>query len=354
MNFINKQTGEQLSEQAIAELWKEGKISSLPYTFGDRNILSQQIHFYMQLANGYKVMLDRSNQVRHFSKKKLLNPKTNQTQRARCLYDIARFDMIPHSMIGFFGNGKLPKELEDWKPTFGYKWYFEAIQEVKVSDIQGNLYWHFEADKFFNDYHDSLEAPSVKDIEMRIVDNDSLWISRGKNTDVFKFEELEDFWDKKSKVPNTLAHIMIDLSNDHEVKLKQNCETHKTFGKGTVDQSSKQISKLANAFDKLIETRDQTQTATKRWFKVAPHRDKAWTPRFKFKSSRSEEDRKLIADVLKKNQTANKLAEEMDKTVYESKWKSVEDKESLSFEVKSEKALGLEDWKNEKEMNFSD
>ena len=323
MNFINKQTGEQLSEQAIAELWKEGKITSLPYTFGDRNLLSQQIHFYMQLANGYKVMLDRSNQVRHFSKKKLLNPKTNQTQRARCLYDIARFDMIPHSMIGFFGNGKLPKELEDWKPTF-------------------------------NDYHDSLEAPSVKDIEMRIVDNDSLWISRGKNTDVFKFEELEDFWDKKSKVPNTLAHIMIDLSNDHEVKLKQNCETHKTFGKGTVDQSSKQISKLANAFDKLIETRDQTQTATKRWFKVAPHRDKAWTPRFKFKSSRSEEDRKLIADVLKKNQTANKLAEEMDKTVYESKWKSVEDKESLSFEVKSEKALGLEDWKNEKEMNFSD
>ena len=147
---------------------------------------------------------------------------------------------------------------------------------------------------------------------------------------------------------------MIDLSNDHEVKLKQNCETHKTFGKGTVDQSSKQISKLANAFDKLIETRDQTQTATKRWFKVAPHRDKAWTPRFKFKSSRSEEDRKLIADVLKKNQTANKLAEEMDKTVYESKWKSVEDKESLSFELKSEKALGLEDWKNEKEMNFSD
>jgi hypothetical protein len=354
VNFKNTKTGEQLSQQAIVDLWKKGEINSLPYTFGDRNTLSQQIHFYMQLPNCYKIMIDRSIKVRDKSLQKLLNPKTHRTQRARCLYDIARFDMIPHSMIGFLGNGKLPKELEEWKPTFGYNWFFEAIQEVEKSDIQGNLYWDFEADKIFKEYHESLEVPSVKDIEIRVVDNDSLWISRGKDTDVYKFEELEDFWDKKSKVPNVLAHIMIDLSNDHEVRLKQNCETHKTFGKGTVDQSSKHISKLAKAFDKLIETRDQTQTATKRWFKVAPHRDKAWTPKFKFKSSRSEEDRKLIADVLKKNHTVNKLAEEMDKTVYENKWKNINDKESLSFEVKSEKAMGLEDWKSEKEMNFSD
>ena len=262
--------------------------------------------------------------------------------------------MIPQAMIGFFGNGKLPKELENWKPTFGVQWHFEAMQEIPRSDMQGNLYWQMEALKLYSQEQEALQAPSVEDIEIQVIESDSLWISYGGNTNAYKFNELSEFWDKKSNKPNIVAHIMIDLSLDVDGCLKQNNEYHNYFGKGKIDQSSKHISKLANALDSIITTDNLDQKSTNRWFKVSKHRDKVWTPRFIFRSSRTLEEKKILRNAVKNNHTVSKLAEDMIQSDYEKKWEKVEERNDLGFKVKTDKELGLEDYNSNKEIDFSD
>ena len=355
MDFYNKQTGEKYTRQQIKDLYNKGKVPmELPLTFGNIKLFNQEIAFYMSFKDGGKWLWKRNQAVIKESLEKFMNPNTNEVQRRRVLYDIARYDMIPQAMIGLYGNQKLPKELEDWKPTLGFGWQFEAMQEVPRSDMQGNLYWHIQSKELYEKEQAQVKAPSVKDIEMAVVENESLMISYGGTSNIYKFSELPQFWDKKSKVPNVVAHILIDLSNDLDGCLKQNNEYHKTFGKGKIDQSSKHISKLSNAFDSIIQTDDQIGKATDRWFKVNKHRDKMWKPRFIFKSSRTLEEKKIIRKAIKEKHTVSKLAENMDNQDYGNKWKKVEDRDSLSFEVKTDRDMGIDDWKTEKEMNFSD
>ena len=354
MNFKNRETGEEIAREQVKDLWNKGEIKTLPLNFGDINLFNQQICFYMTLKNGCAWLLATSKATVKRSLEMFMNPKTSEVQRTRVLYDIARWDMIPQAMIGFFGNEKLPKELEGWKPTFGYGWQFEAMQEVPRSDMQGNLYWHEQSKELYEKHQAQVKVPRVKDIEMAIVENESLMISYGGTSNIYKFSEMPKFWDKKSNVPNNVAHMMIDLSLDVDGCLKQKNPYHKTFGKGKTDQSSKHISKLANALDSIIQTDDQIGKATDRWFKVSKHRDKVWKPIFTLKSSRTTEEKEIIRNAMKQNHTVSKIAENMDNLDYGNKWKKVEDREEMSFEVKSEKQMGLEDWKAEKEMNFSD
>ena len=354
MNFINKKTGETLTLQQITDLNKEGKLINFTLTFGNIHQFHQEIRMIMQMNNGFRGLFARSRAVVKRSYEVLMHPNTNQIQRARALYDIARYDMIPQAMIGFFGNGKLPKELENWKPTFGVQWHFEAMQEIPRSDMQGNLYWQMEALKLYSQEQEALQAPSVEDIEIQVIESDSLWISYGGNTNAYKFNELSEFWDKKSNKPNIVAHIMIDLSLDVDGCLKQNNEYHNYFGKGKIDQSSKHISKLANALDSIITTDNLDQKSTNRWFKVSKHRDKVWTPRFIFRSSRTLEEKKILRNAVKNNHTVSKLAEDMIQSDYEKKWEKVEERNDLGFKVKTDKELGLEDYNSNKEIDFSD
>ena len=179
-------------------------------------------------------------------------------------------------------------------------------------------------------------------------------ISYGGTSNIYKFSEMPKFWDKKSNVPNNVAHMMIDLSLDVDGCLKQKNPYHKTFGKGKTDQSSKHISKLANALDSIIQTDDQIGKATDRWFKVNKHRDKMWKPRFIFKSSRTLEEKKILRNAVKNNHTVSKLAEDMIQSDYEKKWEKVEERNDLGFKVKTDKELGLEDYNSNKEIDFSD
>ena len=120
MNFKNRETGEEIAREQVKDLWNKGEIKTLPLNFGDINLFNQQICFYMTLKNGCAWLLATSKATVKRSLEMCMNPKTSEVQRTRELYDIARWDMIPQAMIGFFGNEKLPKELEDWNPTIYY------------------------------------------------------------------------------------------------------------------------------------------------------------------------------------------------------------------------------------------
>ena len=358
MNFINDK-GEGITREQVKDLWNKGKIKRLPLNFGNINLFHEEILFYLGLKDGYQWLMNRNRAVVKKSYKGFMNPETNEIQRARLLYDIARYDMIPQAIIGFFGNGELPKDLQDWKPTFGVEWQLKSMEHIPNSDMNGNSYWYSQVTRLYQEQLVRSTAPRVKDIEMAVVENEYLMISYGGTSNIYKFSELPQFCDKRGKkgFPNDVAHMMIDLSNDIDGCLKQNNPYHKTFGKISkegIEQSSKHISKLSKAFDSIIQTDDQIGKATDRWFKVNKHRDKMWTPRFILKSSRTTEEKEIIRKAIKKNHTVSKLAENMDKEAYGNKWKKVEDREEMSFEVKSEKQMGLDDWKADKEMDFSD
>ena len=105
------------------------------------------------------------------------------------------------------------------------------------------------------------------------------------------------FWDKKSKCPNTLAHILIDLSLDLDGCLKENNKYHKTFG--VQADANKQLSKLCKALDKLFPV-DGVGRATDRWFLETQARDKTWSPRFTMISQHDEKQKGLIRKVIDK------------------------------------------------------
>ena len=350
MKFKNQKTGEEISPVQVAELWDKGKIAELPYTFGDINTLTQQIHFYMQLKNGYKQMIIRSMAVVKRSYGLLMNPETNPLQRARCLYDIARFDMIPQAMIGFFGNRKLPKELESWKPKFGVQWHFKAMQEIARSDIQGNIFWQMEAQEIYEKEMAKLEAPRVKDISIEVYESRALMIGINGNETLYGFQELPEFWNNTSNCPNVNAHIMIDLSNDYEGLLKENCKTHKTFGINVKD-AGKQLSKLCLALDSIVTTDSLDLTSINRWFLEIDKTDKQWKPKFNLISSRSKEERELIGKALEQNMKVpdmvDSLSQEQKDTIYMLKHNDM-------GRVVSGNTLEKEDKKAKAEQAFTD
>ena len=350
MNFINKKTGETLTLQQITDLNKEGKLINFTLTFGNIHQFHQEIRMIMQMNNGFRGLFARSRAVVKRSYGLLMNPETNPLQRARCLYDIARFDMIPQAMIGFFGNRKLPKELESWKPKFGVQWHFKAMQEIARSDIQGNIFWQMEAQEIYEREMAKLEAPRVKDISIEVYESRALMIGINGNETLYGFQELPEFWDNKSKCPNINAHIMIDLSNDYEGLLKENCKTHKTFGINVKD-AGKQLSKLCLALDSIVTTDSLDPNSTNRWFLEIDKTDKQWKPKFNLISSRSKEERELIGKALEQNMKVqdmvDSLSQDQKDTIYMLKHNDM-------GRVVSGNTLEKEDKKAKAEQAFTD
>ena len=305
----------------IIEMIKEGK--SLPIPFGDFNALAKWVLQLSTFKEGYKLILDCGLGVPQASYEKFINPDTNLHQRIRCVYDIARYSIIPHMLIGFKGNQPLPKELQDWRPIFGSRWFIQSMSQIQHSDMLGNTYWHDQTEMLYAEYIKMKEKPRVKDLTLEVIDTRSLLIKcEGKRSNITDFDKLSVFWDKKSNVLNTKGHMLLDLSNSYEVCLKANNPVHTTFGKGAKDdQSSKHISQLANALDSIVETKDQELggKATDRWFRVQEGTDKRWFPRFKFIPSRTKEERRLAQNVMKKKMTTVDLAEQMTGTYYQGK-----------------------------------
>jgi len=349
MNFVNTETGKQLTPVQVKDLWNKGKITTLPYSFGDYNLLTAQILFYMADLKASGIMVDGSLKKIEKSYKKLMNPETNPTQRARCVYDIARYDLVIMIMIGHCGNTDLPEVLEKWKPKLGRNWLLKSMNEISKSDMQGNMYWHFEAEKIYGEAQTLLQAPRVKDIEIQVLETNSLAISYNGNTDVYKFSELDAFWDSRSNCPNVNAHIMIDLSNAYDGMLKANNKYHKTFGRKA--DANKQLSKLCKALDSVVTTDNLDLTSTNRWFVEKNTVDKQWKPKFKFIHSRTLEEMKLTKDIIDKNMKVSDIAVELSQ-----KQRDMVNslKMNDSGEVISDRNLEYESKKAEKEQSFTE
>ena len=303
--------------EEIDKLIKENKPLPFKWAFHNPQILAQQVLFMSGSKSGYELLLKVGFGVPKESYKVFMNPDTNQTQRTRCLYDIARWEMIPHLLIGFRGNQPLPKELQDWNPIFGRNWFIKSMNEIPRSDMIGNMYWHFEAEKLYKQATMLERLPRVKELTMEVIENHSLLIKRdGDDAIIKRFDEMDVFTDGSTKKLNTLAHIFIDLSDSLEECLKANDPYATAFGKGAKngkDQSSKHISQLAKALDSIVKTEDQELggTATKRWFRVQDGTDKRWYPRFKFIPSRTAEERQMAQDVLNNTLSAMDVAEQV-------------------------------------------
>tara|TARA_R110002020_G_scaffold46172_1_gene131485 strand:+ start:28 stop:1071 length:1044 start_codon:yes stop_codon:yes gene_type:complete len=347
---MNSNSKKSYSIQELADEIQNGFRPQINLSFGDINKLALEVQTIMLLPNGYKELYQKSTAVVEKSYKKLINPETNPSQRARMVYDIARYDTLCHLMIGFIGNGNLPKELQGWQPKFGINWFLKSMNEMPRSDMTGNMYWHFEAEKIYQDEIAKLQAPSVKDITIEVFESRALMVGINGTETLYNFKQLPEFWDDRSKCPNRMALIMIDLANDYEGLLKEDCKTHKTFGVGVKD-AGKQISKLCKALDSIVTTDRVDLKSTNRWFLQIDKRDKQWKPKFHFISSRSKDERKVIAKAVEQNMIApdivDSLSQEQKDTVF--MLKSRDD-----GRVISDRVLEKEYEKADKEMNFTD
>ena len=180
--------------QEIDELIEQGK--RLPFNFPFQNLeeVAKRILFLSSSQKGYELLLKLGFDVPKASYGVFINPDTNPHQRARCVYDIARYSIIPHMMIGFKGNTPLPKELQNWQPIFGSKWFIQSMSQIKDSDMLGNIYWLEQAELLYADYIKMKEKPRVKDLTLELIDNRSLLIQReGKDAVITDFNKLSVF-----------------------------------------------------------------------------------------------------------------------------------------------------------------
>ena len=331
---VHKQ--QRWTPKQIDELMEKGVYLNFELPFGDVNKLTKMLYLLCQTKFGFKALLERRNKVIDKSYEVFMNPDTMPEQRERCLYDIARYEMIPHCLIKMRGNEEVSEALKTWKPVFGRDWFFKAVQEISNSDMI-NMFWKDEAERIYKQELERQKPLRTKDITMEIFNNDFLKYHYKDEANVIPFEELDMFWDKKSKCPNTLAHILIDLSLDLDGCLKENNKYHKTFG--VQADANKQLSKLCKALDKLFPV-DGVGRATDRWFLETQARDKTWSPRFTMISQHDEKQKGLIRKVIDKEITLPKFAEKYSENEMGHEWDNNKDgRDKMSFEVARERKL---------------
>ena len=194
-----------------------------------------------------------------------------------------------------------------------------------------NMFWKDEAERIYKQELERQKPLHPKEITMEIVNNDFLKFDYRDVAEVIPFDGLDMFWDNKSNCPNTLAHILIDLSLDLDDCLKENNKYHKTFG--IQADAKKQLSKLCKALDELFPV-DKEGSATTRWFLETQASDKTWSPRFVFISQHDKKQKALLQKVIDNEMTLPKYAEKYSDNEMGHEWdNNREGRNDMSYEV---------------------
>ena len=294
-NNISKKPKLHIGETAkINQLIKQGVQVNIPLTFGNYNQLYSEIFHIRKLDKGYDMLMERFRKVTKKSYSIFMDKDTNASQRERMLFDIVRYEMIPHIIIKQYGNSSdVPLELRTWEPIFGWDTFRRALPEVSSSDIT-NIWWSTEADRLYEVELLKQIKPKVEEVELQIIDADTLWFGHNNLFHNRKFEDLPDFWDKKTKRPNTYANILVDLSNSVYKELSENGD-HKQFGKG--NQANKQLSIVCQRLEKIIPI-ESNRKGINRWFREIEGTHKTWKPRFKLIQNRTPEQNQWLEQII--------------------------------------------------------
>ena len=112
-NNISKTPKLHIGETAkINQLINQGVQVNIPLTFGNYNQLYSEIFYIRKLDKGYDMLMERFRKVTKKSYSIFMAKDTNASQRERMLFDIVRYEMIPHIIIKQYGNSSdVPLEL---------------------------------------------------------------------------------------------------------------------------------------------------------------------------------------------------------------------------------------------------
>ena len=156
---------------------------------------------------------------------------TPEIQKVYQLIDIARVDMMIQAIIRVYGNQVLPDSLWNWKPVFGLHWQMRATALIvsKQNDWENNPFWYEAYMEMIsgaieegvtvvkNIQGNRLNLPlTVRSVEEVTIEHvaDYVSIHIGEQGYVIRWEELDDFYDKRQNKPNHLATILQDLQSD--------------------------------------------------------------------------------------------------------------------------------------------
>ena len=224
---------------------------------------------------------------------------TPEIQKVYQLIDIARVDMMIQAIIRVYGNQVLPDSLWNWKPVFGLHWQMRATALIvsKQNDWENNPFWYEAYMEMIsgaieegvtvvkNIQGNRLNLPlTVRSVEEVTIEHvaDYVSIHIGEQGYVIRWEELDDFYDKRQNKPNHLATILQDLQSDLDGCLRADGGVlYSRFAKGNRKPNT-QISKLSSALDSIIFIEnDRDSQPSKRWFqKSDKYSHTRWYPRF--------------------------------------------------------------------------